>query len=71
MLNYNDFHMEYFDSGFVPAADLLAIDHCREGRLEYAAAENTVAYMHAGDMKLDRRLHHTGRFIFPTDTITD
>lgn len=65
-LNYNDFHMEYFDSSFVPAADLLAIDHCREGRLEYAAAENTVAYMHAGDMKLDRRLHHTGRFIFPT-----
>lgn len=58
--------MEYFDSGFVPAGNLLAVDHCREGRMEYAAAENAVAYMSAGDMKLDRRLHHTGRFIFPT-----
>lgn len=65
-LHYNDFHMEYFDSGFVPAGNLLAVDHCREGRMEYAAAENAVAYMSAGDMKLDRRLHHTGRFIFPT-----
>ena len=65
-LHYNDFHMEYFDSGFVPAGNLLAVDYCREGRMEYAAAENAVAYMSAGDMKLDRRLHHTGRFIFPT-----
>lgn len=66
VLNYNDFHMEYFDSGFTAGYDMLAIDHCREGRLEYAAAENAVAYMSAGDMKLDRRLHHTGRFVFPT-----
>lgn len=65
-LNYNDFHMEYFDSGFVPASELLAIDHCREGRMEYTAAENAVGYMSAGDMKLDRRQHHTGRFVFPT-----
>lgn len=65
-LNYNDFHMAYFDSGFVPAAELLAIDHCREGRMEYAAAENAVGYMSAGDVKLDRRQRHTGRFVFPT-----
>ena len=65
-LNYNDFHMEYFDSGFVPGTELLAIDHCREGRMEYAAGENTVSYMGAGDMKLDRRRRHTGRFVFPT-----
>lgn len=65
-LNYNDFHMGAFDSGFVPAAELLAIDHCREGRMEYAAAENAVGYMSAGDMKLDRRQNHTGRFVFPT-----
>lgn len=66
VLNYNDFHMAYFDSGFVPAGEMLAIDHCREGRMEYAAAENAVSYMSAGDMKLDRRRRHTGRFVFPT-----
>lgn len=65
-LNYNDFHMEYFDSGFVPEGEMLAIDHCREGRMEYAAAENAVAYMSVGDVKLDRRRRHTGRFVFPT-----
>ena len=66
MLNYNDFHMTYYDSGFVSSSALLAIDHCREGRLEYAAAENAVSYMSAGDMKLDRRRQHAGRFVFPT-----
>lgn len=65
-LHYNDFHMTYFDSGFVPEGDLLVADHCREGRMEYAANENAVAYMSAGDMKLDRRRRHTGRFAFPT-----
>ena len=65
-LNYNDFHMAYFDSGFVAEAELLAVDHCREGRMEYAAAENAVGYMSAGDVKLDRRRRHTGRFVFPT-----
>lgn len=64
-LNFNDFHMAYFDSGFAPEAELLAVDHCREGRMEYAAAENAVGYMSAGDVKLDRR-RHTGRFVFPT-----
>lgn len=65
-LNWNDVHMAAFDSGFVPADEMLAIDHCREGRMEYAAAENAVAYMSAGDMKLDKRQKHTGRFVFPT-----
>ena len=47
-LNYNDFHMEYFESGFVPAEKNLVVDHCRKGRPEYAAAENAVAYMSQG-----------------------
>lgn len=34
-LAYNDFHMRYYDSAFRPGQDLLCIDHCREGRLEY------------------------------------
>lgn len=33
--------------------------------MEYLAAENAYAYVEAGDMKMDRRLTHTGRFVFP------
>ena len=43
---------------------MFAIDHCREGKMEYLAAENAYAYVGAGDIKLDRRLTHTGRFTF-------
>ncbi len=65
-LSFNDFHMASFDSGFVPDQKLLAVDYCREGRMEYPAAENALGYVKAGDLKLDRRLAHQGRFVFPS-----
>ena len=65
-LMYNDFHMKECISGFQTDMDLLCIDHCREGRMEYAAGENAVAYTGAGDMKLDLRRQHTGVFRFPS-----
>lgn len=64
-LAYNDFHMRYFDSTFQPGRDMFCIDHCREGRLEYAAKNDAYSYVEAGDLKLDRRLTHTGRFEMP------
>lgn len=64
-LAYNDFHMRYFDSSFRPGQDVFCIDHCREGRLEYSARNDAYAYVEAGDLKLDRRLSHTGRFEMP------
>lgn len=64
-LSYNDFHMQYFDSEYVPGREVFCIDHCREGRLEYAARDNAYSYVEAGDLKLDRRLTHTGHFEFP------
>ncbi len=64
-LAYNDFHMRYYDSAFRPKTDVLCIDHCREGRLEYAAGDDAYSYVEAGDLKLDRRLTHTGRFEMP------
>ena len=64
-LGYNDFHMQYFDSELIPNREVFCIDHCREGRLEYAAGNNAYSYVEAGDMKLDRRLTHTGHFSFP------
>lgn len=66
MLCFNDFHVAYFDSDYMPGLDMFVIDHCREGKMEYLAAENAYAYVGAGDMKLDRRLTHTGRFTFPS-----
>lgn len=66
MLSFNDLHLEHYHSGFVTDGRILAIDHCREGRMEYAAGDGLVGYIAAGDMKLDRRVHHTGDFVFPS-----
>lgn len=64
-LAYNDFHMRYFESEFVPDREVFCIDHCREGRLEYEAGSNAYSYVEAGDLKLDRRLSHRGHFSMP------
>lgn len=59
MLSFNDFHMERYTSGYVPDRRILAIDHCREGRMEYAVGDGMVGYTAAGDIKLDFRQKHT------------
>lgn len=64
-LAYNDFHMRYYDSEFCTDRNVFCIDHCREGRLEYPAKNDAYSYVEAGDLKLDRRLTHTGHFEFP------
>lgn len=65
LLAYNDFHMRYYNSAYNPGRDIFCIDHCREGRLEYPSAEDAYSYVEAGDLKLDRRLTHVGRFELP------
>lgn len=62
---YNDFHLAYYNSAFQTQQDLLCIDYCREGRLEYAVGQDAYSYVAAGDLKLDRRLEHKGHFAFP------
>lgn len=62
---FNDFHMSYYDSSYHTDFDIFCIDHCREGRLEYLSKDNAYSYVEAGDLKLDRRLTHTGRFEMP------
>ena len=64
-LMYNDFHMEGYDSAFHTTEDMLCIDYCRQGRMEYPAGPDTYSYVEAGDLKLDRRLEHQGHFTFP------
>ena len=64
-LMYNDFHMESCESEFYTTEDLLCIDYCRQGRMEYPAGPDAYSYVEAGDLKLDRRLEHRGHFTFP------
>ena len=64
-LMYNDFHMESYNSVFRTMEDMLCIDYCRQGRMEYPAGPDTYSYVEAGDLKLDRRLEHQGHFTFP------
>lgn len=66
ILSFNDFHMERYHSSYVPDRRILAIDHCREGRMEYSAGNGRIGCTSAGDMKLDLRRQHTGEFIFPS-----
>lgn len=65
ILAYNDFHMQHYNSEFRPDRHMFCVDHCREGRLEYPAAQDAFSYVEAGDLKLDRRLSHTGQFEMP------
>lgn len=62
----NDFHMKSCESGFQPDRDILCIDHCREGRIEQEIQSGVYSYFQAGDLKVDRRLHHCGRMEMPT-----
>ena len=40
MLSFNDLHMGYYDCDFSAGRELLVIDHCREGRMEYCAGRD-------------------------------
>ncbi len=63
-LMYNDFHMDYCASDFQQADTLLAIDHCREGRLE-TEGDGMYYCLEQGDLLIDTRVHHKGTIRFP------
>lgn len=63
---YNDFHMSSCESNFHPGFDMLCIDHCREGRLEQEVEDGGYTYFEAGELKVDRRIRHTGHMRMPT-----
>lgn len=65
-LMYNDFHMKECVSGFeAKNIHLLCIDHCREGRIEQEAGDDSYSYLAAGDLRVDKRTHHSGHVSFP------
>lgn len=64
-LMYNDFHMARCVSRFASTARMLCVDHCREGRIEHCTDQDKRYYIEAGDMRVDRRVHHSGQVNFP------
>jgi len=64
-LMYNDFHMRHCVSEYQNADTILCIDHCREGRIEHENALGERYYMEAGDLRIDKRVHHTGKVELP------
>lgn len=64
-LIYNDFHMESCFSEFQPKVDMIGIDHCREGRIEWEFQDSTYMYIEEGDMQINTRNNHRLSFGFP------
>ena len=64
-LMYNDFHMKSCYSQFTSHASILCLDHCREGRIEHKTPKGQLYYIEAGDLRIVRRVHHTGTMDFP------
>lgn len=63
---YNDFHMEYCESRFeAKDVDILCIDHCREGSMEYNLNNDYYYYFEAGDLVVDNRRNHAGNINYP------
>ncbi|MGF7143867.1 AraC-like DNA-binding protein [Anaerotaenia torta] len=65
VLYYSDFHMEACDSGFQASGDVLSINHCREGRMEWEFQRNQFIYLETGDLQISSRHSQRGRFCFP------
>lgn len=65
-LAYCNFAMESCVSALaVSDADVLCIDYCKSGRMEQEIGGGAFAYIGAGDLKIDDRRNHTGRFVMP------
>ena len=64
-LMFNDFHLRTCTSEYQNADTVLCIDHCREGRIEHENALGERYYMEAGDLRIDKRVHHTGNVELP------
>ncbi|WP_374048773.1 helix-turn-helix transcriptional regulator [uncultured Clostridium sp.] len=64
-LIYNDFHMENCFSEFLPKVNMIGIDYCCEGRMEWELEGGLYMYMQEGDMQINSRNHHNIGFGFP------
>ena len=61
---FNDFHMQTCFSEFKAKVDMIGIDHCREGRIEWEY-QSSCLYLQRGDLQINAKEHHTLGFGFP------
>ncbi|EIW16343.1 MULTISPECIES: helix-turn-helix domain-containing protein [Pelosinus] len=64
-LLYNDFHVPSCFSEFRPKVDMLGIDHCREGRIEWEFQDGSYMYLEEGDLQINAKDNHALGFGFP------
>ncbi|TCK98727.1 AraC family transcriptional regulator [Natranaerovirga hydrolytica] len=64
-LSYNDFHMETCCSAFKRETDILTIDHCRQGRIEWELTKNRYMYLQEGDLFINSKDYQAVGFGFP------
>lgn len=65
-LAYCNFSMDACVSALAVANEnILCVDYCRSGRMEQEIGGGSFAYIGAGDLKIDDRRNHTGRFVMP------
>ena len=65
MLAFNDFHMERYECDFVADRRMLAIDHCREGRIAYPYGD-ACFFLSPGDLAIVQRSAAAAPARFPT-----
>ena len=65
MLSFNDFHMAQYESRYVASRSLFAVDHCREGRMEYRLGSRYF-YLAPGDLSVARQDVLPTAATFPT-----
>jgi AraC-like DNA-binding protein len=61
---FNDFHMQACFSKFQPKVDMIGIDYCRHGRIEWEY-QNACLYLQQGNLQINAKEHHTIGFGFP------
>jgi len=63
---YNDFHMKSCFSEFRPKVEMIGIDHCRDGRIEWEFPGGSYLYLQKGDLQINAKDHHAMGFGFPS-----
>ena len=62
---FDEFHLESCESEFKNMENVFCIDHCRQGRIEHENLLGNKFYIESGDLKLGRRINHSGSIHMP------
>ena len=63
---YNDFHTDQCTTHFSYTSQMISIDHCREGRIEWERPDGRFCFLGEQDLLLSASETHAGTYGFPT-----